>query len=202
MFWINGFSPILTKMDEVQIVTYSAENHSAVRRLFSDGMLEHRKAAVFAGLSSTKLQALLLSVFLLGSFCNSAWLGAPPQTLVKNHHSWFCLWSDRRYEFSASIVIWFSLTLHTVTFLCLHAVKKHKILFRNEKKIKSPGIKYIHQHKYVFYFFLIHYRTRAITTRGFCFFLPHFSVQFILNFYPSNIFFSAISQKNRLFDTI
>ena len=48
-------------MDEVKIIKYSAENHSAVRRLFSSGMLEHRKAAVFFGLKSRKLQALLLS---------------------------------------------------------------------------------------------------------------------------------------------
>ena len=119
----------------------------------------------------------------------------PPQNLVKNHHSWFCLWSDRRYEFSASIVIWFSLTLHTVTFLCLHAVKKHKILFRNEKKIKSPGIKYIHQHKYVFYFFLIHYRTRAIITRGLCFFIPFFRAFYIELLSFKYFFFCYKSEK-------
>ena len=62
-------------MDEVKIIKYSAENHSAVRRLFSSGMLEHRKAAVFFGLKSRKLQAILLSVFLLGYFCHSTWLG-------------------------------------------------------------------------------------------------------------------------------
>ena len=62
-------------MDEVKIIKYSAENHSAVRRLFSSGMLEHRKAAVFFGLKSRKLQALLSSVFLLGYLCHSTWLG-------------------------------------------------------------------------------------------------------------------------------
>ena len=62
-------------MDEVQIIKYSTENHLAVRRLFSNGMLEHRKAAVFFGVKSRKLQVLLLSVFLLGYFCHSTWLG-------------------------------------------------------------------------------------------------------------------------------
>ena len=84
-------------MDEVQIVTYSAENHSAVRRLFSDGMLEQRKAAVFAGLSSTKLQALLLSVFLLGYFCNSAWLGIGSMFIVMVLQAYMVCWCFNTY---------------------------------------------------------------------------------------------------------
>lgn len=84
-------------MDEVQIVTYSAENHSAVRRLFSDGMLEHRKAAVFAGLSSTKLQALLLFVFLLGYFCHSTWLGIGSMFIVMVLQAYMVYWWFNTY---------------------------------------------------------------------------------------------------------
>ena len=84
-------------MDEVQIVTYSAENHSVVRRLFSNGMLEHRKAAVFVGLSSTKLQASLLSVFLLGYFCHSTWLGIGSMFIVMVLQAYMVYWWFNTY---------------------------------------------------------------------------------------------------------
>ena len=87
----------MANMDEVQIITYSAENHSDVRRLFSSGMLEHRKAAVYFGLTSAKLQALLLSVFLLGYSCHSTWLGLGSILIVMVLQTFMVCWCYQTY---------------------------------------------------------------------------------------------------------
>ena len=84
-------------MDEVQIVTYSPENHSAVRRLFSNGMLEHRRAAVFCGLQSAKLQILIVSAFSLGYFLCSFLLGVLFVTTIIGIQAVMVCWCYQEY---------------------------------------------------------------------------------------------------------
>ena len=84
-------------MDEVQIVTYSPENHSAVRRLFSNGMLEHRKAAIFCGLNSAKLQILIVLAFMLGCFLYSFLFGVLLVFVVVGMQVYMVCWCYQEY---------------------------------------------------------------------------------------------------------
>ena len=95
-------------MDEVlQIVTYSAENHSIVTRLFSNGMLEHRKAAVKTGLKSTKVQALLFSVFCLGYVIHSVWLAMGAALVLMALQAYLVCWCFNEYVRYASLLFIF-----------------------------------------------------------------------------------------------